>query len=683
MKKRFHRPSLFSWFFIFNLFLVVAIPINELAAKDLLPLDAAKTSLANLKMKQSTLPPEDIYLYPYSEQDTLEAGDQFCIEVRADGFVDIIGFQFSLNWNPDALHFDSVTGFNFPDMDIENFGIDSVLNNNGKLGVLWTFTTGVPTTFPDGTSLFEVCFTVLSSAEMVNIIQISGDPTAIEFVNFDEDILSVEPGSIDLYVPEADPELQIWGGQAAVDPGAQVCIPVKVIGFEVLKDLQFSMAWDTSQLKFNGLQTFNLPDLSISNFDLNAASLEGILSLVWADPSMQGVTQADSTAIFDICFLTTGSLEIASVDFTNNPVMINATNVNDQSAVITVSSGAITINGIPVWPGDTDLSEIVDHFDLLNIGLAYGENGPTRPNASLTWVEQAAALWAYTTPNSEINAAHIDTDGNGTIDDADVHALEQNWGETTNFWQDGDENRLTSLPEATTLADPMLIVEPQILNPGQEATFNILFGDETTPAEDVYGLAFTVVYDPVAVVSSSVSASFSDSWLGDENGELIKIFRDRPEDNRLDIAISRINQQNRDGQGAIAQINLTIAEILQEENYPMAFEIENPRIITSQEELITAGHPTTFSEILGTTATYNPELNRRFTLYPIPARDLLQLSMDDLKVDAIELLSPEGKVVQRWEQALTQIPISKLAPGTYILQLFTAEGMVQKRFVKL
>ncbi|GJM33649.1 MAG: hypothetical protein DHS20C18_26500 [Saprospiraceae bacterium] len=495
----------------------------------------------NLAFASTTL--EDLSLYPYSDQDTLEVGDQYCVEIRVDGFVNVAGFQFTVSWNPEALQFDSLLGFNVPGLDILNFGLPPLVDD-GVVTTSWNTAFETPVTLSDGSHLVKVCFTVLPDAEFVNTVQIAGVPTAIEFFDNMGELFNVIPGSSTFYVPD-------------------------------------------------------------ENLNLS------------------------------------------------------------------------------VWPGDTDLSEIVDNFDLLNIGLAYGETGPTRPNASAIWQQQLAAQWTYSTPNSTINAAHIDTDGNGIINDADVQAVEQNWGETTNFGGEDEENRLTPLPEALTLADPAIIVEPQTVNPGQEATFNILFGDETTLAEGVYGLAFTVVYDPVAVVSSSVSASFSDSWLGDENGELIKIFRDRPEDNRLDIAISRINQQNRDGQGAIAQINLTIAEILQEENYPMAFEIENPRIINVQEQLIPALHPITFSEIMGTTATGSPELSHRVNLYPIPARDLLQLSTDDLIVDAIELLSPEGKVVQRWEQALTQIPISILAPGTYILQLFTREGMVQKRFVKL
>ncbi|GJM33648.1 MAG: hypothetical protein DHS20C18_26490 [Saprospiraceae bacterium] len=630
----------------------------------------------------------DVNLYFNQEQDTLQIDDQYCVQIMVDGFEDIESFQFSLNWNPLALAFNGIGEFNVPGLDASNFGITPELTNQGQLTVSWNDNGGLGNivTLPDGSSIFEACFTVLSTANTNNYLQITNVPTEIEFVDGNDIVLAVNTENTDMHVTDAtsNGEVEIIGGQTTANQGDIVCIPVQVNNFNGLTAMQFSMNWNPDQLDFFGVQTFNLPYLTINNFGLTDETDDGILRFSWYDQAVQGITRPDGTVIFEICFQVTGNAEVAYVDFTNSPIVMEVTSISNNTIALNPTSGVISISGIPVWPGDTDLSEIVDHFDLLNIGLAFGESGAARPNASLLWQEQLAAPWTYATPNSTINAVHCDTDGNGSIDQDDVLALAQNWGETTNFWNEDDENRLVPLPEALTLNEATIMVEPQTVNAGQEATFNILFGDESTLAEDVYGLAFTVVYDPEAVVFGSVNASFANSWLGNVDGELITIFKDHPEDNRIDIAISRINQQSLNGQGAIAQMNLTIEDvILRDEVYQMTFQIENVRIINDQEEIIPSIQPETISEINTTTGITTPDLSWKLDIYPIPTTNFLHLKWDDLTIEAIEILSLDGKVEKRWKESLQNLPTSTLAAGTYILQVYTTEGVVHKRFVKM
>ncbi len=479
---------------------------------------------------------QDISLYPYSDQEVVDIGQQYCIEIKVDNFIDMIGFQFSVGWDTSAMRLDSAFALNLPNYDSNHIGVSPAVEE-GFLTTIWVFVDSA-ITLPDSSNLFEVCFTVLPGADSINTIQILDYPTQIEFVNFNEEILTVNPGSC----------------------------------------------------------SFSLPDQTM---------------------------------------------------------------------------------GLSMWPGDTDQSEAVDHYDLLNIGLGFGETGPPRVNASINWQEQEAEVWDYSTPNSTINGVHLDTDGNGIVNDSDVLAIEQNWGETTNFWNSGDENR------GLALADPPLVVDTATVNPGQEATFDILFGDETTPAADIYGLAFSVVYDPGAVVPGSVDITFEDSWLGDESAELITVFRDHPEDNRIDIALSRIDHAPRDGQGAIAQLHLTIADIMPgAEGYPLPFQVENAKIIDNIETLITAVTPITYSEVMGTVGAQNPALLQQVQIFPIPTEDFLQIKTNGLNIETIDILSLDGKNVRHLEENLSTVNVSALKSGTYILQLQTSKGPIRKSFIK-
>jgi hypothetical protein len=45
-------------------------------------------------------------------------------------------------------------------------------------------------------------------------------------------------------------------------------------------------------------------------------------------------------------------------------------------------------NGSLVWPGDANSDGVADIIDILPIGIGFGSVGPTRANASLSWIGQ-------------------------------------------------------------------------------------------------------------------------------------------------------------------------------------------------------------------------------------------------------------------------------------------------------
>lgn len=81
-----------------------------------------------------------------------------------------------------------------------------------------------------------------------------------------------------------------------------------------------------------------------------------------------------------------------------------------------------------VWPGDADANGIVNNTDVLYIGLAEGNAGLSRENASNNWQQQMATDW----PESvfDINNKHQDTNGDGIINAQDLQTVEENYGKT-------------------------------------------------------------------------------------------------------------------------------------------------------------------------------------------------------------------------------------------------------------
>lgn len=90
----------------------------------------------------------------------LSQGQFASAPVTVTNFNDIVSVQFVILWDPAVLSFESVGGFNLPDLDILDFGLDQT--QDGILRFAWVGPNG-GTTKPDGTSMFTITFEVVGA----------------------------------------------------------------------------------------------------------------------------------------------------------------------------------------------------------------------------------------------------------------------------------------------------------------------------------------------------------------------------------------------------------------------------------------------------------------------------------------------------------------------------------------
>lgn len=410
-------------------------------------------------------------------------------------------------------------------------------------------------------------------------------------------------------------------------------------------------------------------------------------SVLWCDPTMgplglkiEEVTcgpegfvdfeiQNDSTCYF-YQGLSTG------VDSICMTICVNGTmNCYEALLIVTVEEDA-------VWPGDTDSDGFANHFDILNIGLGFDSTGPVRPAATLDWVAQAALEWSQNTPISNINYKHIDTNGDGQIDAQDTTAIGLNWGSEHNFMSGEDEfERNAMIP---------FYIKPDTLIEGAEMSLPIILGEEDAPAEDIYGLAFSLVYNPDVVVPGSTHADFSSSWLGTLGTELMVMQKDFHSQGRIDIGITRIDGTNVSGSGTIGHLHITIEDDILLLHYPNGlvndgsalFDIQDVRLINFNEENISVNTISTESEII--TATKQPDLSRLIRIFPNPANNRFFVESHQLNVAQIELLDIHGRLIKTMvpiNAGLTSIPIQGLAPGVYFIKVFAKQGIAGQRVI--
>lgn len=321
-----------------------------------------------------------------------------------------------------------------------------------------------------------------------------------------------------------------------------------------------------------------------------------------------------------------------------------------------------------VWAGDADTNTIVNNFDLLPLGLGYGETGAMRPNAGIDYDCEPALNFANQTPMTGINYKHSDTNGDGIVNADDTTAILLNWGQI--HLRNSSSAPLNAIP---------FYVEPDMALPGQMLQIPIILGDSSILADSIYGIAFTINYDETMTDTSSVSVDFNTSWLGTINSDMISVQKDFYYQGKIEVAVVRTDQTNRDGMGQIGTLNLTIKDDILKKSTTQRLDllISNVRIITNIESERLASTPP--SDILVSTITNTTDLTAATTyvnVFPNPAKTNLNIQSND-EIQSLRLYNLAGQEIQSVvvQNLTTQLNIQQLAQGIYVLKVQTTQGI--------
>ncbi|MCB9230986.1 MAG: PKD domain-containing protein [Bacteroidia bacterium] len=311
----------------------------------------------------------------------------------------------------------------------------------------------------------------------------------------------------------------------------------------------------------------------------------------------------------------------------------------------------IQVDSSCVWPGDINYDLIADNNDLLALGVAYGASGSMRANASINYTCQPAWDWSGAFAGGP-NYKHADCNGDGLADSLDIPAISQNYGlvhTKTHSLTKGGPN------------SPVLYIDTlsATVNPGDPVALNINLGRDTLPADSVYGIAFTLNYDPAIIDTNSAAASFGTCWIGTAGTNLITLSKDFWSSGRIEVALVRTDHQDQMGYGPICQIGLVINDdIAAKTNFLDTLDLffTNVRLITSQnlELLVNTEGQTTY---IAETNHQNPPQNgdQWVEIYPNPAKDQLNLRFSQP--------NPGFKTLQVFDLSGRQVIQITLQPG--------------------
>lgn len=327
-----------------------------------------------------------------------------------------------------------------------------------------------------------------------------------------------------------------------------------------------------------------------------------------------------------------------------------------------------------VWPGDVNYDGVVNNYDVLDLGIAYGTSGSSRNNASINWQAQESDNWPDTLYNSA-NFKHADCNGDGFINSLDTLAISQNYNQVHN----------KNTQEDLSAFDPALYFEiPEDIYVGDTINIPLILGGENSVLDTIYGVAFTIVYNSFFIENRpELRAGFS--WFGNVGQDFIQFKKYHDQDSEIDVAITRIDQQNLYGKyGQIGELKVLVVDNL--DGYSsgiLTLAIKDVRAIDKDGNLISIRGLQRSENIkeLNTSISLTEEID--ISIYPNPTKKQIIVDAGQKSIQRITVTDISGKQLVSIQSLNTQKHQLNLdlEVGIYLVQVYTGSGVATKKLV--
>jgi uncharacterized repeat protein (TIGR01451 family) len=312
-------------------------------------------------------------------------GQQVCLDVRVHNFSNIVGMQFSMQYNPAMLQFTSVSNFGLPGMTAGgSFGLPLTggagMTAPGTITMTWTDPDQGGESLSNNSRLFTLCFSALANTGATSVV-FTVTPTTIEVINtalqnvpFNSTPGTVSFGSGGGGTP--NPISLIVGGQSNVMSGQQVCLDVTAQNFNSINSFQATVTYNAAMLQNAEVSHFGIAGMSAANFN---TTTPGTITVYWFNAAPQTLPQNE--VLFRLCFTANtddGSTQVAvgSIVATNGAnQFVQATSVGGNVFFNTQTGLTMTISNASNVVLGQQLCLNVSTEDFTNIlGLQFSIN---------------------------------------------------------------------------------------------------------------------------------------------------------------------------------------------------------------------------------------------------------------------------------------------------------------------
>ncbi len=443
-------------------------------------------------------------------------------------------------------------------------------------------------------------------------------------------------------------------------------IPAEIGNLIKLKVLNIHSNQLTGSIPFELGNLANLVSLNLSNNELTGGiprelgNLSSLSSLHLGGNQLTGSIPEEIGNLSNLLQLFLGQNQLAGCyesNLSNLCSQLNSLYISGGSNNFDAPWEDFCLNGsgscdgsapAPVWPGDFNTDGIADIQDLLYWGIASGFTGATRPNASFAWSAQDCPDWSSSV--NGINSKHQDGDGDGTVNTNDLNALIQNYGNTHNiaplaYGTGAIQYRLelvSSVPSGSTVTN----------------TYDLYVESPSGVPVSTHGLACSLDFDDLPVVSTSVDVSNS-SLMPDEH---IDIYLSTQ--NRLDLALTRTDQNNQTLDGPVAGIIMVSDNIATGDDFEI--HIGSGRMMSADGALTVISDATFYGGFTGgPTITDNLSVNV----------SVIHEGCDTQGSATAQVTGGTGSYTYAWSTGATIDAISGLSSGLYAVTVSDAAGL--------
>ena len=336
-----------------------------------------------------------------------------------------------------------------------------------------------------------------------------------------------------------------------------------------------------------------------------------------------------------------------------------------------------------IHPGDVNNDGRADMYDLLPIGIYFGETGPTRTDSGKVWDPHSGTKWGDTM-FSKVDIKHADCNGDGIIDREDVGRIQ--------FFYDSmhtDASYVVAMSSGSSGAPKFLFDFPvdsvMIRDSNIMVKIPLYLGSASRPLKNLYGVAFKVIVDTAHVKLESLDFKFFGSWLSDKTtlDDVITIKKNH-ENGVLDVAIARNDHlYPSDSGGPIGYLSLVVEGWIAEKPVSgyIDFEVAGVVGLTKWGNLVDLNGISDSLKYFAIPASLK-EIGSKYEVlvYPVPAQDELHIWSDGY-MDAIEIYDPTGRLVYYEEpndHGQITLPLKELNAGVYYLRISLSDGILTK-----
>ncbi len=399
---------------------------------------------------------------------------------------------------------------------------------------------------------------------------------------------------------------------------------------------------------------------------LDVAANDGIDSL--GAPVLQIVTQPVNGQV---------TINGRYISYCPNPVFTGTDNFRYAiTAGGETDTASVFVNILPsnsfIYPGDADQNGVVQHYDLLNIGLAAGLTGPARLDSSA----MTALAWqpsAYL--NSDPGAA--DCNGDGIVDDQDLGVVAAHYDDSVGLFP----VKAVDTSTCSAYAVPVYLVSlnGDSVQDGDTLVMDLYLGN-TGALSDAYGLALTLQLDNGFFNTDGADILMDNSWIL-QNTAGLRLHTKKQNSGLVEIALSRNDHSHTEGGGPALRARLPIDDnidgIIHAPGWHnLAVSITGVKVVNEygvvRNVCIEQPQLAVYKNATGITETPLKHMQ----VYPNPATDQLTITGDGLREIVItdltgrSLLHFETGPVNSYHLSLAN---AGLPAGTYLLYLAGAD----------